>query len=209
MVDKRETNWEFQISQYLDGLLDGPALARLQARLEEDPQLRETLRQYQLMQEQLDALGREDLAIDFDAQRAEIMAEVRRRRTRGSWRARAVRPVLIALSVAAVVVVAWGVLTIARWTLPGQAGRVESVALRPAALQQGQAVASVVGPLVDNIKGVVSVQARRMQASPSNPAKSSPAGLVVVSVGATGQAEECETKESQALPPNDTDTYWF
>ena len=129
MADKRETNWEFQISQYLDGLLDGPALARLQARLEEDPQLRETLRQYQLMQEQLDALGREDLAIDFDAQRAEIMAEVRRRRTRGSWRARAVRPVLIALSVAAVVVVAWGVLTIARWTLPGQANA--SIAKQP------------------------------------------------------------------------------
>ncbi len=208
-MQERETNWEFQISQYLDGLLDGPALAELQARLEEDPRLRDTLRQYQLLQEQLDALGREDLAIDFDAQRAEIMAGVRRRQTRGSWRARAARPVLVALSVAAAVVVAWGVVTIARWTLPGQASRVESVALRPAALQQGQVVASVVGPLADDVRGVVSVLARRMQAPPSSPAKSSPAGLVVVSIGATEQAEENKTKEAQALPTNDTDTYWF
>jgi anti-sigma factor RsiW len=212
MADKRETNWEFQISQYLDGLLADQALSEFRARLQSDPQLRESLREYQALQEQIDALGREDLAIDFDAQRAEIMAQIRRRPRRGSWRPRLARPVVAALAIAAVVVLAWGVVTIARWVLPGPLARVESVAIRPAAIQPGQVVATVVpaGPGHDvKVKGLVSVLARRQQAPYINPVGQESLGTVVVSVGSPEQVNGNKTKEPQAPSTNDMETYWF
>ncbi len=101
---------EFQISQYIDGQLDPRQRQELEARLHADPAAAELLRQYKALQShlgQLDAMGLD--GIDFDSQRATIMASLERKALLTSRQRRVfvLRPAFIgAVAAAAVVLLA-------------------------------------------------------------------------------------------------------
>ncbi len=220
MSGKQETNWEFQICQYIDGLLNEAETAELEKKLAADPALRETLARYQALEDQLTSIADDVVDIDFDLQRRDIMDKIDVRRAEASGKFRWMyKPVAAVCAIAAVLVVAFGVYMIARTVLPGpQAEQVQtassgnvvkSVYRRPNPLRTGNALATVLPAAPEHTaKGIVQVLARRMadkdlqaKASPSKP----PAGTVLVSIGSPRKADESLRNETAA---DDTE-FWF
>lgn len=104
----KNTNWEYLLSQHLDGQLDDRQAGELARRLAEDSQLRQALALYTALADHLRPADREAPAgIDYDSQRAAIMAAIERKALlEGLPRRRLVfRPVFRALAAAAVLLV--------------------------------------------------------------------------------------------------------
>lgn len=212
MNGKQEKNWEFQISQYLDGLLSEAESAELQAKLQADPALRETLSQYQALEENLKSLADEQPAIDFDSQREWIMSRVSSRAQTRHVKGRRLilRSIYSACAVAAVLLVAFGVFMIARTHLPSEGvKRAESLALRPSPVQPGKVIATILpaspAPKT-SVKGMVQVLAKRMDGKPARQAEKPAAGTVVVSIGSPGFTNEEEVIETAT---DEAEEYWF
>lgn len=73
-------NLEYLLSEYLDGQLTGRDKAKLERQLAEDTDLRAELRCYTALNEHLQAADAQELEqIDYNAQRAEIIAAVERK----------------------------------------------------------------------------------------------------------------------------------
>ena len=75
-----KVNQDYLLSRYLDGELTRTEEAQLQRLLTRDGELRQELRRYSVLDEQLQAMGQaEPQDIDYDAQRADIIAAVERK----------------------------------------------------------------------------------------------------------------------------------
>lgn len=106
MDEQRDEDLERQLCGYLDGQLSRREQARLEKRLAGDEALREELKRYAALDGHLAALGAEEVeGIDYDLQRAEIIAAVERKVLLARARRRRLlfRPVLGALAAAATV----------------------------------------------------------------------------------------------------------
>ena len=192
--DIENIDWEFELSQYIDGQLEGLALERLLARLREDPALREQLALLQSLEMGLDELAL-DKAIKVQAsdlpnvdeqrlwqQRADIASALERRGLLSARRHRPSRVIRLsfgALAAAAAIAI---VATIAMHTFD------QSSAPAP----QTVANSVEVRPPVDRTQGAsgepVTVEYRRMDwdeldgtAAVDQPAVAPP-GTVVVSI---------------------------
>jgi anti-sigma factor RsiW len=154
MNQHERDNLEFELSQYLDGELSGRRARRMERRLEEEPALREDLKKYAALGEQLDALARTDVpGMDYDWQRSEVVRMLERKRLLDARPRRTIffRPVFWgaggALAVAASVVVgimAWMSSPAGPAKAPGLPAPEISVALvMPAAAAQSQVQAKL------------------------------------------------------------------
>jgi len=193
MNDRNDkTDPEFLLSRYLDGDLDAAERAELELRLKADAALKDELRLYTALNEQLEAADQADLGeIDFDAQRAEIIARLERKvLLEGPPRRRSVvrlgRGVLAA---AAVLLIAASVAVRIFWPSAPPAGSPE-VTVRP------------VRPLQVAMAGAAMVSAGpvRPHAGETMPPGAAPAtGVVMVSVGSRS-----EISSNESFP-----TAWF
>ena len=155
MNQDAKDNLEFELSQYLDGQLSGRRARRLERRLDQEPALREELKKFAALDEQLSQLAQKDVAgLDYDWQRSEVVRMLERKRLLGARSTRTIffRPVFWgtggALAVAAAVVIgilAWmppagptGNPTVATALTP----EVSVALVRPAAPMQGTVQAS-------------------------------------------------------------------
>ncbi len=174
---------EFTLSQYLDGELSPKEQAELRSRLAGDEALRDELRRYTALQQQIDDANRAELGdIDYDAQRAEIIAAVERKiLLEGPPRRRplVLRPVfgVVIAAAAAMLLVA----SVAIWRL-GQtpattSGPVVIAMVLPESSHHVQAVEPVVRLMRMEGQDLV------MAPFPSAEADTLPPGTVVVSVG--------------------------
>lgn len=181
------TDIEFQLTELLDGNLSPERKAALEARLDTDPALRETLRQYASLDRALGGLGLDRPAVDFARQREEIVAAVEERASSGAgrWQRLVLKPALLAGALAATVLLAMSISLMIHAHMTGRGGdpsidmagvgsadsRVQ-VALVPAAPSPGQ--------------GVVHAESIR----PKNPPREVDRireGTVVVTVGSVGR----------------------
>jgi anti-sigma factor RsiW len=101
---------EYRISLYLDGLLEPSEAAEIESLAERDSAVAAELRRYRRLQGHLEEFSRRTTgAIDFDAQRANIRAELERRELLRDHRKPAMvlrlRPAYAALAVAALLLV--------------------------------------------------------------------------------------------------------
>ena len=89
MNTKRNNDWEFRLSQSIDGQLSPTQAEELQVRLDEDASLRETSRKYQALDSTLQRMGDETPEIDYFRQRQAIVSGLSRRGViRSGWRFR-------------------------------------------------------------------------------------------------------------------------
>lgn len=80
MVEPRDEDLELQLCRYLDGELSRRERLALEARLEGDEALQEDLRRYAALDDYLAEMGSGELdGVDYDRQRAEIIAAVERK----------------------------------------------------------------------------------------------------------------------------------
>lgn len=164
-MENEKDNLEFLLSQYLDGQLDPQEMERMEDRLGGDLELRRELQRYAKLDEMLGEmrLPPELEAVDFDAQRQEIMAALERKALlAGRPRFNVVRMTFAgvgALAAAAVIAVGtWLVIRTPTSTINSSPmARVEVV--KPASSSHGQVVVSVVGPAIeDSNQAQVAVQ---------------------------------------------------
>lgn len=210
MKEKQEKNLEFQITQYLDGLLNEDESAQLEAQLETDPALREIFDKYQALQSKLESLGEDLPEIDFDLQRQQIMGQIDSRNSARSVKLtrRIFRPVFALTAVAAIVLISFGVLMIAKINLPtAEPKSVESIVLRPSPVHFGKVVATV-SPASPEIttKRMVQILARRMDIKPVKRIEKSTPGTVVVSIGSQDFTSEDDAADSEMEV---SEEYWF
>jgi anti-sigma factor RsiW len=122
MTEPIDENLEFRLCQYLDGQLGRREQAALEKRLAADPALRDELKRYAALNGQLGALRENAGAgpeVNYDLQRAEIVAAVERKLLLARRRRPLVlRPVFGALAAAVVLLVSVGVLVLLQ-TGPG------------------------------------------------------------------------------------------
>jgi anti-sigma factor RsiW len=151
-MENEKDNLEFLLSQYLDGQLDLQEMERMEDRLGGDLELRRELQRYAKLDEMLGELRSppELEAVDFDAQRQEIMAALERKALlTGRPRFNVIRLTFAgAGALAAVALIAVGTwLAIHTTTLTPNSGPVARVeVVKPISSSHGQAVASLVGP---------------------------------------------------------------
>lgn len=171
-------NPEYLLSQYIDGQLTRDQEENLSDRLATDEELRDQLRLYTSLNARLDLDSDELDKIDYDGQRAAIVAAVERKILLEGLprRRRILRPVFGALAAAALVllVVSAGVLMFRKQTVP-VAGPVISVMMLPETSAADSA-------------GTMSVQMRRLDSAELvamvEPARATiPSGTVVVLIG--------------------------
>ena len=104
--DNNKKDLEYLLSEHMDGQLDSHGEAELKRLLAQDAGMRELLRQYTTLDEQLQAWGADELeGIDYDAQRSEIMAAVRRRGQPRVWRRLLLQPTTRLFAAAAVLLI--------------------------------------------------------------------------------------------------------
>jgi anti-sigma factor RsiW len=99
MMHDNEINWELELSELLDGSLDGQRLQRLRLRLAQDPALREQLRQYQAAQAELAMhlpMAADELPVD-DARLLEQREAIASAMARKALLARRRRPMVFRL----------------------------------------------------------------------------------------------------------------
>ncbi len=211
MSEKQEKTWEFQISQYLDGLLTEAESTELQAQLKSNPELQEIFEQYQALEGNLESLADDLPEIDFDLQRREIMDRIASRAQASPVKLtrRILRPIFAVTAAAAVVLIAFALYTISRTFMPSPIPqRVQSVALRPSPVQTGEVLASVSPAAAElTTSGMVQVLAKRMDIKPKERDEKTTAGTVVVSIGSPELV--AEDKESEDSEIYDTEEYWF
>lgn len=176
-------DWEFLLSQYLDGQLSDRQAAELARRLEKDSRLREELTRYSRLNGELRVVDLEELdEIDYDDQRAGIMAAVERKALlEGLPRRRLVfRPVFRVLAAAAVLLMlASAGLLVFRHGGPAAAVPQVKVAVL------GQITPAADSQLIVRLKRLVAPEpapVRRPQAG------AMPAGTVMVSIGGASLA---------------------
>ncbi len=150
MKDEKD-NLEFLLSQYLDGQLDPREMERMEDRLGGDLELRRELQRYAKLDEMLGELRSppELEAVDFDAQRREIMAALDRKALlSGRPRFNVIRMTFAgvgALAAAALIAVgAWLAFHTPTVAPSDSVVRVEMV--KPVSSDQGQVVVSIAGP---------------------------------------------------------------
>ncbi len=183
---------EQELTEYLDGALSPRRARRLEERLAEDDQLRETLGKYAALDGHLAVLGDEAPEIDYDAQRRDVLAALERRELldRPAPRPVFLRPWFVATAAAAVVLMAllagWAV---DRWLSPAWRQPVVQVALS--------------GPRRPAEAGTVEVRyppvrwsEMRLATSEERTASARPAGTVMVSFG-----REDERVAAAPFPP--------
>jgi anti-sigma factor RsiW len=155
-MKNEKDNLEFLLSQYLDGQLDPQDMERLEDRLGSDQELRREFQRYAKLDEIMGELRSppELGAVDFVAQRQEIMAALERKALlAGRPRFNVIRMTFAgvgALAAAAVIVVgAWLIFRTPTGGISSPVARVEIV--KPVSSVHGQAVASLVGPGPQNL----------------------------------------------------------
>ena len=149
-MTNEKDNLEFLLSQYLDGQLDPQEMERLEDRLGSDLELRREFQRYAKLDEMLGELRSppELAAVDFDAQRHEIMAALERK----ALLAERPRFNVIRMTFAGVgALAAAAVIVAGSWLIfhtpsggSSPVARVEIV--KPVSSSHGQAVASLAGP---------------------------------------------------------------
>ena len=178
----KDNELELLLCDYLDGQLGARRQAKLEKRLAADPELREELRKYAALDGHLAELaGGEVEGVDYERQRAEIVAAVERKVLLDAPIRRPIllRPAFGALAAAAVLLLAVG----AGWLL-----------LRPPA-PPDPAAASVSVEVLRSTPAPSGVVEVSMQFSPvgldelvvdpdASTAAGAPGGSIVVSVGA-------------------------
>ena len=210
MSGKQDKNLEFQITQYLDGLLSADESARLEAQLDAAPVLREIFDEYQALQDNLEALAEDLPEMDFDLQRRQIIGQIDSKNSARPVKLsrRIFRPVFALSAVAAIVLISFGVLMIARNKLPGaKTQSVESIALRPYPINFGKVVATV-SPASQEMttKEMVQVLSKRMDEKSVKRIEKTATGAVVVSIGSQDFTSEDETAEPEI---ETSEEYWF
>ncbi len=168
---------EFALCEYLDGALSGREARRLQRRLAEDPDLADELKRYAALDEALASVaGAGPDGVDYDLQRAEVIAAIERRALLQPPRRRVLRPVFGALAAAAALligVMAW-VVIVGRQTPPGpgEPVRVTLLSASPAVEGEGEVSVQITRPPVESLP-----------LAPLAPRGGMPGGTIVVSVG--------------------------
>ncbi|MCL2701136.1 MAG: hypothetical protein FWE88_05525 [Phycisphaerae bacterium] len=162
-------NMEFKLSQLLDGDLPPDEEALLLARLRDDDELAKTYAGYRRLDDMLEdlAVAPELSAVDYDAQRADIMACIEKKALLTYSPRKRVLPWVFggALSAAAVAMLAIGAFIVFRTATvvptPPQptAGSVASVLVPPHMAALGS-VESAIEPFADDSEGVSIVQIR-------------------------------------------------
>jgi anti-sigma factor RsiW len=175
----RPQDLEFLLCEYLDGELPRRRRRELDKRLEADEALREELRKYTALEARLGDLGGEEVeGIDYDLQRAEIVAAVEKRALLQAPRPRPIylRPVFGALAAAASILLIISVGAFLLRPAAPPAGRLVEVQIKPAAPLSGRL-------------GAVRVELKRpnydeLPLAPDVAAVAdAPPGTVVVSIG--------------------------
>lgn len=149
-------NLEFELSQYLDGQLSGRRARKVQRELERSPELQEDLKKYAALDGLLTGAARQAVpGVDYDAQRAEVLRLLERRRLLEGRPRRTIvlRPVFAlggGLAVAAALVVAFALRTQQPADkAPTHGGAVEVFAQVVIPAAPGPAVAEVRLPRMD------------------------------------------------------------
>ncbi len=174
---------EFTLSQYLDGELSPKEQAELRSRLAGDEALRDELRRYTALQQQIDEANRAELdGIDYDAQRGEIIAAVERKiLLEGQPRRRplVLRPAfgIVAVAAAAVLLVT----SVALWRLGQTPAPTDGPAVIAMILPESSQTVQAAEPVVRLMR--MEEQDLVMAPFPSAGADTLPPGTVVVSVG--------------------------
>ncbi len=171
---KHNGDIEFLLTEYLDGNLDAAGKAELATRLESDAELRQELRRYTALNENLQIPPQFDDVldeIDYDTQRAEIIAAVERKvLLEGLPRRRLLlRPTFRVLAAAATVLLVFAVGAFVFRSTP----QMLEVAIAPSQVSSG---------------GALEFELVRQDAPMM--AAAMPAGTIVVSVGGASSARQ-------------------
>lgn len=198
MSEKQNKNLEFQITQYLDGLLDKEESAQLEAQLQADPELRKVFNDYQALHVNLESLAEDLPEMNFGLQRQQIMSQIalKTQAMPVKLTRRIFKPVFALAAVAAIVLIAFGVLMVARNKLPGtKIQAIESVALRPSPVHTGTVIATI-SPASSEIttNELVQVLAKRMNVRLVKRVVKPSSGTVLVFVGAQDFTSEEEVE---------------
>jgi len=117
MARPEKDNLEYELSQYLDGQLSGRRARKVQRELERSPELQEDLKKYAALEGLLTGAARQGVpGVNYDAQRAEVLRMLERRRLLEGRQRRPIvlRPVFAlggGLALAAALVVAFSLRT--------------------------------------------------------------------------------------------------
>ena len=191
MIEPRNKDLEYRLCQYLDGQLSRRERLAFEKRLQANEALRDTLGEYAALDRHLAELADTEIeGVDYDLQRAEIVAAVERKALLAPRRRRLIfrRPLLSALAAAASILIVASAALILFGPAPPPGPPLVQVELTPAAPAPVGApeivmhmkppsfdelpLSADVSPLLDAPRGTVVVSVSPHALSPAVPTES-------------------------------------